>query len=44
MQEVKTKKENDAFMHMWENNATPDSQDPITRVTAMLERAKVIDA
>ena len=31
-------------MNMWKNNSTPESQDPITRETAMLEKPKIIDA
>ena len=31
-------------MQKQENNGTPEGQDPITRVTTMLERPKIMDA
>ena len=44
LQKVKMKKENWSFVQTWENNATPESQDPITRVQAMLKQSKIMDA
>ena len=44
IQELKTQKGKESYMNMWKNNSTPESQDPITRETAMLEKPKIIDA
>ena len=44
LHEVKKQKGKESYMNMWKNNSTPESQDPITRETAMLEKPKIIDA
>ena len=44
MEEVKTKKEQEWYVQTWENNGKPESPNPIARVTAMLEKPKLIDA
>ena len=41
MQEKERSRE---FMQTWENNVTPDTHDPITRVRSMLEKPKQCDA
>ena len=38
---VKTKKENKSYVNTWENNGKPENQDPIARLTAMLEKPKL---
>ena len=44
IEEVKTKKEQEWYVQTWENNGKSESQNPIARVTAMLEKPKLIDA
>ena len=44
IKEIKTKKEQEWYVQTWENNGKPESQNPIARVTAMLEKPKRIDA
>ena len=44
IEEVKTKKEQEWYVQTWENNEKSESQNPIARVTAMLEKPKRIDA
>ena len=44
IEEVKTKKELEWYVQTWENNEKSESQNPIARVTAMLEKPKRIDA
>ena len=39
----KKKKEKELYVNTWESNAQPDSQDPIARVTAILEKPKITD-
>ena len=41
MQEKEKSKE---FTQTWENNVTPDTHDPISRVRSMLEKPKQCDA
>ena len=40
VEEVKKKKEKELYVNTWESNAQPESQDPIARVTAMLEKPR----
>ena len=44
IEEVRTKKEQEWYVQTWENNGKPESQNTIARVTAMLEKPKLIDA
>ena len=43
VEEVKKKKEKELYVNTWESNAQPESQDPIARVTAILEKPKITD-
>ena len=44
VKEVKTKKEKESYVETWEANTKLENQDPIARVTAMLEKPKLTDA
>ena len=41
VKEAKTKKEKESYGNTWENNSKPESQDPLSRVTAMHEKSKL---
>ena len=42
--EIKQKDKDKSFAQIWQESATPETQDPIGRVFAMLERPKVEDS
>ena len=44
MVEIKQKDKDKSFAQTWQESATPETQDPISRVVAMLERHKVEDS
>ena len=44
MTEIKQKDKDKSFVQTWQESATPETQDPIGRVVAMLERQKVEDS
>ena len=44
MAEIKQKDKDKSFAQTWQESATPETQDPIGRVVAMLERQKVEDS
>ena len=44
MAELKQKDKEKSFTQTWQESATPETQDPIGRVVAILERPKVEDA
>ena len=44
MAEIKQKDKEKSFTQTWQESATPETQDPIRRVVAILERPKVEDA
>ena len=44
MAEIKKKDKDKSFAQTWQESATPETQDPIGRVVAMLERHKVEDS
>ena len=44
MAEIKKKDKDKSFAQTWQESATPETQDPIGRVVAMLEQQKVEDS
>ena len=44
LSDIKQKDKDKSFAQVWQESATPETQDPIRRVVAILERSKVEDS